>query len=546
MKRIVLVSLAALMSAGCTTALAQTLRPSSPYADFLIGSYAERARDPVAAAERFAAALRTSPRDPRLLEGAADAALLSGDVAAAARYGAQARASVNPSGRLAMAALALKQGRNGEVARLTEDMEGAPAEQLSGRLLEVWAMAGQRKTDGAIALLGDVQNAPRSPWAALQHYERAMVLHLAGRNADALTAYAAGDATAGLRIAQIVLLHGQLLESEGRKDDARALYTRLLADVDNPGVREALARLDRGAAPARMLTAPKGAAISLFAVAVLVGQDPRSSEQLAPLALAMALDPEFEGARLAFSDAMRALGRESPYFDSAQSQIAFSLREDGRTDEAVATLKAAVADGNSRTARRALADLYRGAERYAEAEPLYAGLVAELGEPAARDWRLFFVQGATLERLGRWPEAEAALQKALKASPDQPEVLNYLGYQWVDSGRRVQDGLAILERAAIQRPQEGYIIDSLGWAYYRLGQYQRAVDVLERAVELSPGDPELNDHLGDAYWRVGRRIEARFQWRRALTLEPNATIKASAERKLADGLPATATNTPAP
>jgi len=555
MRRIAAVSLAALMAAGCTGAFAQTVRGGAPYADFLIGSYAERARDPVAAAERFAAALRASPRDLRLLEGAADAALASGDVTAAAAYGAQARRAggATVSGRLAMTAQALRQGRAGEAQRLATGLEGAPAELLSARLMEVWALAGQRKTDAALAALGDVGGAARSPWTALQHYERAMVLDLGGRTQEALAAYGRGHDAGGLRIAQIVLLHGDLLERNGRGGEARALYAGLLDDVDNPGVRDALARLDRGERVPRTLTAAKGAAISLFAVAVLVGQDPQGSEQLAPLSLAMALDPGFEGARVAFGDAMRALGRgavartrlaeigrESPYYETAQAQIAFSLREDGRTDEAIGVLKTAVADVGGRSSRRALADLYRALERFDEAAPIYAALAGELTTPSGRDWRLYFAQGATLERLGRWPEAEAALQKALEVSPDQPEVLNYLGYQWVDSGRRVPEGLAILERAAMQRPTEGYIVDSLGWAHYRLGQFDKATDILERAVELSPGDVEVNDHLGDAYWRVGRRIEARFQWRRVLTLAPTPAMKAVVDKKLAEGLPTAA------
>ncbi|MDX2234632.1 MAG: tetratricopeptide repeat protein [Hyphomonadaceae bacterium] len=544
-------SVAALASSGCVSALAQTTT-ATPYADFLIGSYAERARDPAAASQRFAAALRMSPRDPLLLEGAADAALISGDVATAAQLGRRADAIglKSASGQLATAALALRAGKHKAATTQLRTFEGAPVEQLSAAIINVWALAGSRRTDEALEALRIDVSAPRSPWVALQHFERALVFDYAGRNQDALDAYARGAAAGGLRIAQVVLFHGELLERTGRTEEARALYADMLDDVDNPAVRTALARLERGEAPQRSLTPALGAAVSLFALAVLVGQDPVAQEDLTPLSLAMALAPDFEGSRLAFSDSMRALERgaaarevlaaiprTSPYYETAQSQIAFSLRRDGREDEAVAVLEAAVRETDGRAARRALADLYRNLERYADAAPIYEALASDIDTPSARDWRLYFAQGATLERLGRWPEAEAALQRALALSPDQPEVLNYLGYQWVDSGQKVREGLAILQRAVAQRPDEGYIVDSLGWAHFKLGQYDKAIELLERAVELSPGDVTLNDHLGDAYWRVGRKIEARYQWRRILTLAPTEAERASAERKLAGGLP---------
>ena len=128
------------------------------------------------------------------------------------------------------------------------------------------------------------------------------------------------------------------------------------------------------------------------------------------------------------------------------------------------------------------------------------------------------------------------MQEALRLSPDQPDVLNYLGYSWIDRGERLDEGLAMIQRAVELRPFSGAIIDRLGWAYFRMGDYPRALDLLERAVELEPSDPTLNDHLGDVYWRMGRRIEARFQWERALSFEPEEpdTIRA----KLEAGLPA--------
>src|SRR5690606_5409856 len=138
-----------------------------------------------------------------------------------------------------------------------------------------------------------------------------------------------------------------------------------------------------------------------------------------------------------------------------------------------------------------------------------------------QNWRLHFARAAARDSLGRWGDAEADLRQALALAPDQPDVMNYLGYTWVDRGENLQEGMALIRRAAELRPSSGAIVDSLGWAHYRLGDYRQAVLFLERAVELEPGSATLNDHLGDAYWRLGRRTEARFQWRRALTQQPD-------------------------
>ena len=224
------------------------------------------------------------------------------------------------------------------------------------------------------------------------------------------------------------------------------------------------------------------------------------------------------------------VAEDSEYFAAAQRMEVWRRIDAGESDSGVALAQALSGGGDLRSLRT-LADVYRTLERYGEAEPLYSQLL----ETSAEDWRLSFARAIARERLGRIEEAEADLQRALGLSPDQPDVLNYLGYLWVDWGVRLQEGLAMIERAALLKPDSGAIVDSLGWAHYRLGAYDRALDYLERAVLLAPADPTLNDHLGDLYWRLQRRVEARFQWRRALSLAPENA--AEIERKLREGLP---------
>ena len=172
----------------------------------------------------------------------------------------------------------------------------------------------------------------------------------------------------------------------------------------------------------------------------------------------------------------------------------------------------------------------RADEKFAESAEVLSSLIRESKRP---DWRLLYARGAAYERTGHWPQGEADLKAALAVSPDEPELLNYLGYSWIDRGEHLKDAMAMVEKAVAADPRSGAMVDSLGWAYYRLGDYKKSVEKLEEAVELEAGDPEINNHLGDAYWKVGRRDEALFQWRRVLTLQPDAKIKADAEAKIA-------------
>ena len=150
---------------------------------------------------------------------------------------------------------------------------------------------------------------------------------------------------------------------------------------------------------------------------------------------------------------------------------------------------------------------------------------------------IYYFRGICYERSKQWPKAEVDMKKALELSPDQPLVLNYLGYSWVDQGVNLDEGMRMIRRAVEQRADDGYIVDSLGWAYYRMGDFENAVKYLEQAVELKPEDPTINDHLGDAYWRIGRRLEARFQWAHARDLKPEPEDLEKIQEKLKSGLP---------
>jgi Flp pilus assembly protein TadD len=228
----------------------------------------------------------------------------------------------------------------------------------------------------------------------------------------------------------------------------------------------------------------------------------------------------------------------SPLFRNAEIQLAVDLDSLDRADESKKRLDHVIAEHPKDTeAIIELGNIQRGRKEFADCANTYGKAIDLVPNPEKSNWVMFYFRGICYERSHQWPAAEADMKKALELFPDQPLVLNYLGYSWVDQGAHLEDGMNMIRRAVEQRPDDGYIVDSLGWAYFRTGNYDEAVKNLERAVELKPEDPTINDHLGDAYWRVGRTLEAHFQWSHAKDLNPDPEDLPKIEAKLKNGLP---------
>lgn len=525
------------------------------YGDYLAGRFADMINDRAVASERYTAALKNAPDDPVLLEGAVESALVSSDMprALAAAELARKRGVDIGLGRLTLATAALGAGKFGQVRELADTDAGPPFDRQAARILKAWSLAGDRKTDEAVEALGAVSET--GPFAPVFDYQRAMILERAGRDEEALAQYEAAMRR-GLRVTPAVLQHGALLERTGKRETAISLYRAVLVGGPDPMIEEALKRTERGEPDtAPSLDKPAvGASIGLYALAALLVGQAEADFYLPYTTLALSLRDDLDNARLLavegltearqFEAARKQLALikpNSPLFERAQVASAFLLRQQDNEQAAIDATRDALEKTQGDTARLALADMLRGAERWSEAEPLYTALIdAQAAVKSAErkeDWRLHFARGAVRERMGKWTEAEADLKHALSLSPNQPEVLNYLGYSWIDQGMNLREGMALIERAASASPDSGYIIDSLGWAHFKLGDFEQAVEHLERAAELSPEDPVVNDHLGDAYWRTNRKVEARFQWNRSLALEPTEADAARTKTKLAEGLP---------
>lgn len=538
--------LAALLSGLYLSACASVAAPAAPsaqsYADHLIGRLANLNQDHEAAAARYFSALSRDRGNTTLLEGAASASLASGDFNGARRAARMApRADAPPTVQLIRAADALAIGRAAQADAALDAVAGRSTQGLMVRTLRLWTGADDGDVDSAIAGLAPF--ASIRPYGALFSYQQAMALDYAGRNDEALALYAEAS-VGGVFLPPAIERHADLLARTGAVADAQEL---LATDVNrvNPALVAAAARSRQGIAlAATPLSSARGAAIGLYGLAALLIEENDTTSALEALTLSLMLDPGLDAARLLSAQTLADQGRadlagrtlaripaSSPYAASARVQEAWVLFDADRQDEALTLVQRASANGDVR-ARRALADMYRNLRRYDEAEGIYSGMIAN--QP--NEWRLYFARGVARERLDRWPEAEADFSRALMLSPEQPDVMNYLAYTWVDRGENFDVALPMLRRAVELRPSSGAILDSLGWAHYRTGDYAQALLYLERAVELMPASSILNDHLGDVYWRMGRRIEARFQWQRALGLSPDdpAALQAKIESGLAD------------
>jgi tetratricopeptide (TPR) repeat protein len=518
---------------------------SSPYGMFLAGEAALNDGRSVEAARYFDQA-RVHPEAHDLIsERAFTAALLAGEVQRAATLAPAGEAASEASkrlGKLVVAVDALASGKGKAAEALLASSEIAFPHRSAAALLAPWAAAQAGNVEGSLVL-------PQVRGDRMVEYfgqlGQALLFERARRYDEAETDFKAitGSEAAG---EMAVLAYGGFLERRGRRLEAVALYEDALGrEPASQTLAEAKTRAANGKPAPPAPSIREGAAQAMLAPAATMIAGRQTQTALAYLRLVLRLDPQRDDAWLMVGDLMQAAGDSqaarlaygkpkpgSAEHAAAQAKLAWTYQTAGDHETALKLARAAAASGSA-DARLTLADLLRANDQFAEAAELLSGLIKESPTP---DWRLHYARGVTLERLGRWSEGEADLQVALKARPDEPELLNYLGYSWIDRGERLPEALAMVEKAVAANPQSGAMVDSLGWAHYRLGDYKKAVEKLEQAVELDAGDPEINNHLGDAYWKVGRRDEAQFQWRRVLTLNPDPKIKASAEAKLASGM----------
>lgn len=542
--RVAVLAVAAVV-AGTLPATAQMRE--TLWGSYLAGRHAAALGDSSAAARFFGSALLRDPDNVVLAELALLHQLSAGKHAEAERT-AERLVRLAPLDRTANLVLAARDMRRGGYAAVRTRLETSPDafHPLTSAVVDAWAAHGMGQTDEALASLEALGTT--GLFGAFAGFHRGLLLTLRGDHPDAVAVFEQVRTGIGARSARTLEAEGVVLELLGRHDDAAALYDEFAGE---PALDAAAARLTSGGAPNPLVKSPEeGAAEVMLALASLMTGEQERRAGLVHARLAVHLRPDLDAAKLMAAGLLtgegqheQALAALEMVLDDSASLLrarigqAEALQSLERADEARALLdRLRDAHPHEATVHIALGDLLRRAEDWEPCAAAY-GAAIDLLDPQGRvSWALLFQRGVCFERAGVWERAEADFKAALVKQPDQPLVLNYLGYSWVEMGNRLEEAKQMIQRAVEQRPDDGYITDSLGWALYRMGDFDGAVEWLERAVELAPDDPVINDHLGDAFWQVGRRTEARFQWKRARSFNPEDKDLVRIRRKLEVGL----------
>jgi len=572
-KRLMLVTAAAAVLAMPGQLLAQTpdhtadssaqfpsprdLKSLTTAGSYLAARHASVERDATSAAAFYRSALRTDPKNNELLDRAFISSLADGDIEEAVKL-ADRILIIDKSNRVARLVVGVRDLKLKKYAaaqtNINQSIRG-PITDLVATLLSGWASYGAGDSKAAIANIDKLAGPEWYP--IFKDLHAGMLLDLAGKQKDAGArferAYKLDDSA--LRVADA---YARWLSRN--KDDASALavyenFNKKLAR--HPLIVEGIRDTKAGKKLAPLADSPQaGAAEALYGIGASLTRRGGEDLALVYLQLSLYLKPDHSLALLSLADLYESVKKpqmaikvyervpaNSALKRNAQIQQATDLDTAERSDEAIGILKGVVKDDpKDLEAIMALGNIERGRKKFADCAQTYTqGIDVLAAQSDKPNWVYFYFRGICQERSKQWAKAEADMRKALELQPEQPHVLNYLGYSWIDQGINLDDAMKMIKRAVEQRPDDGYIVDSLGWAYFRIGNYDDAVKTLERAIDLKPEDPTINDHLGDAYWRVGRTLEAKFQWQHAKDLKPEAEELPKIEAKMENGLPDTAT-----
>lgn len=521
---------------------------------YLAGRLARTENETGQAAGFYRSALQQDPGNETLLEQGMLMEVSEGDFVRAMAL-AQKLAVKQPKHRVARLLLGLKAFNSGEFKKAEVHFRNAgtgPIGELTSAISQAWVILASGDTSRA---LGKLKLRRQADWAQFYlQYHRALIADIGGRKSVAREAFnrVFEQDNRTLRTALAFARHA------AHGNDFKQAKSVLTSHLDatsgdgHPLARELLQAVGSSKKPSLLITTPRqGLAEVFYGLGEALTGEGGVSIGVLYLQMALYLDPEQPFALAALANAYETTKRYDAAIevyeripDGTPLQAAIDIRKGlnlnslDRIDEATTLLeRVAAKDPEDIKALDALGNIMRSHKRYDEAVGYYTRVIDTLDKPEQKDWVHFYARGTCYERLKMWPEAEKDLKQALKLNPEQPLALNYLGYSWIDQNRNLKEGLKLIEKAVALKPDDGYIVDSLGWAHYQLGNYTRAVGFLEQAVELRPEDPVLNDHLGDAYWRVGRHREARFQWDQAVSLNPEPEDLLLIEKKLAEGLP---------
>jgi tetratricopeptide (TPR) repeat protein len=519
---------------------------------YLAARVAGNQSDYRAAADWFGRALLVDPANPVLLESAVLAHVDLGEFPKAAEV-ARLLMQTGSKSQVGQIALLADQAKADDYEAILRDgAAGASVGALPDGLIAAWAKLGSGQASDALAAFDGLAKVDGMKAFALYH--KALALASTGdfEGADDILS---GRAAGPLQVMRRgVIAHAQILSQLERNKDALELLDGTIGAGGDPAIDALRVQLAAGETLSYDIarTAKDGIAEVFFSIGTAMRGEAEAGFTLVHARVAAYLRPDHTDAVLMTAGLLEVQGQSdlatAAYAMIAPSDPAFHVAEIGRADALYATGKKEAAIEVLQALARsnpgilgvqlALGDALRRAERFADAVVAYDAAIALIAKPEARHWPVYYSRAICKERGTDWAGAEADFRQALALEPDQPQVLNYLGYSFLDRNENLDEALGMIERAVAAEPDSGYIIDSLAWALYRLGRYADAVVPMEKASLLEPVDPVVTDHLGDVYWAVGRKLEAAFQWRRAASFAPAEKDAARIKRKLEVGLDA--------
>ena len=517
----------ATLTASATQVSSPVEQPRAASGAFLAGRLAGQHGDLDLAASAFLRALAADPGNQEIAQQAFLTCLLAGRPEAATLAAGQ---TDNPAAILVLGDMDVRAGRWDRAAERFAKLPRQGATQVLEPLLTAWAQYGGGHPDLALATLEPLAANDRSRGVFALH--AALVADLSQRVPEARRLYATARAnyqTMNLDLARDL---ASFQARDGSPDAARQTLAQMAAL--SPEVSLALPGLQRDVAAVQVRNAMDGIAEAYLALAATLRVQDATEYAAILLRLSLDMRPDFTAARLLSAEVQTQAGRADaalqllaavdpgdPLIPLVDLRRADLLRGAGRIDDALAVAGRLASKVPDRAEPYALqGTLLRAAKRPAEAALAYDQAVTRIGTPGRDNWPLFYDRGIAHDQADQWQAAQADFETALTLAPDQPEVLNYLGYAWTERGESLPRARAMLQRAVARDPNDGAFVDSLGWVALRQGDVAEAVRQLERATELMPEDSTINGHLGDAYKAAGRLREAGFQWQRALTLKP--------------------------
>lgn len=517
--------------------------------EYLAARYAGATSDLTNAAAYYDAVLAVDPDNSLLISVASLFFLADGQVQRAIELSERLAGENDLTGTAGLLA-AMGAAKNGNYPQASQFLNNVPRiglNRLMAPLVLSWTLVGEGKVNEAIEVLdvlgGNLQYAP------FENYMKALIYTYTNNIQLAETSFR--DALNGGAGSRQVEAYGNFLEQQNQIETAISVYESFLDVQFSTPIQAALLRIQSGSSTLPLINSVNdGLAEVFYTVAISLSQESASNAARNFARMASYLRKDFDSARMILSETMEQEGANesalstlkeiksnSIFYWESRMNIALLLGKLDRLNEAITLLQGMTAERpQSNEALTTLGDIYRMNEQFVEASIAYSEAIDRIDQIEPRHWGLFYTRGTTYERSNQWSLAEADFLKALELQPDQPFVLNYLGYSWIDMGINIEEATQMIIRAVEQQPAAGFIVDSLGWGYYKLGKYQEATKELERALQLTPAEPTINDHLGDAYWKVGRKREAVFQWQRALDLGIDEASIAVIKDKIVNGL----------